>query len=58
LPRRLFGEGVARRLLGDLARALLINPPSGMAGGYWLGYLKSNYPTEYAHLRDIREGCR
>jgi DUF1680 family protein len=39
-------------------RNLLINQPSAMAGGYWLGYLKSKYPTEYAHLRDIREGCR
>lgn len=38
--------------------ALLINAPSGMAGGYWLGSLKNKYPTEYAHLRDIREGYR
>jgi hypothetical protein len=34
-------------------RALLINSPSGMAGGYWFGYLKRKYPIEYAYLRDI-----
>ena len=48
------------RYLTDIRylRTLLINQPSAMTGGYWLGYLKSKYPTEYAHLRDIREGCR
>lgn len=35
-------------------RALLIRAPSGMAGGYWLAHLKSRYPTEYAHLKDVR----
>ncbi len=37
-------------------RTLLINGPSGMVGGSRLGYLKSKYPIEYAHLRAIREG--
>jgi hypothetical protein len=35
-------------------RTLLINSPGGMAGGYWVGYLKRKYPIEYTHLRDIR----
>ena len=43
------------RYLTDIRklRALLVNPPSGMAGGHWLAHLKRRYPTEYAHLRDI-----
>ena len=49
-------EQEQERFLTDIRklRALVINSPSGMAGGYWLGYLKSKYPIEYAHLRDIR----
>ena len=45
------------RYLSDIRslRTLLINAPSGIAGSYWLGYLKSKYPIEYAHLRDIRD---
>jgi hypothetical protein len=48
------------RYLTDIRtlRALLINAPSGMAGGYWLAHLKRRYPAEYAHLSDIREGYR
>jgi hypothetical protein len=44
------------RYLSDIRklRALLINPPSGMAGGYWFAHLKRKYSIEYAHLRDIR----
>jgi hypothetical protein len=44
------------RYLTDIRklRTLLIKGPSGMAGGYWLAHLKSNYPREYAHLGDIR----
>jgi hypothetical protein len=50
-------EQEQERYLTDIRslRALLINAPSGMAGGYWLGYLKRKYPIEYAHLRDIRD---
>ena len=50
-------EQEQERYLTDIRslRALLINAPSGMAGGYWLGYLKSKYPIEYARLRDIRD---
>jgi len=53
-------EQEQQRYLTDIRklRALLIRAPSGMAGGYWLAHLKSKYPTECAHLRDIREGCR
>jgi hypothetical protein len=48
-------EQEQERYLTDIRklRALLVNPPSGMAGGYWLAHLKRRYPTEYAHLRDI-----
>jgi hypothetical protein len=48
------------RYLTDIRslRTLLIHAPSGMAGEYWLGYLKSKYPIEYAHLRDIGDWCR
>jgi hypothetical protein len=44
------------RYLTDIRslRTLLINAPTGMAGGYWLAHLKSKYPIEYVHLRDIR----
>jgi hypothetical protein len=44
------------RYLADIRklRAFLIKGPSGMAGGYWFAHLKSRYPAEYAHLRDIR----
>lgn len=44
------------RYLTDIRklRAFLINPPTVIAGGYWLAHLKRKYPTEYAHLRDIR----
>jgi hypothetical protein len=50
-------EREQERYLTDIRnlRTLLINAPSGMAGGYWLAYLKSKYPIEYAHLRDIRD---
>jgi hypothetical protein len=49
-------EQEQERYLTDIRnlRTLLVNGPSGMAGGYWLGYLKSKYPIEYAHLRDLR----
>ena len=49
-------EQEQERYLTDIRklRAFLIRGPSGMAGGYWFGYLKSKYPAEYAHLRDIR----
>jgi hypothetical protein len=45
------------RYLTDIRNlnTLVINGPSSMAGGYWLGYLKSKYPIEYAHLRDIKD---
>jgi hypothetical protein len=48
-------EQEQERYLTDIRklRALLVNPPGGMAGGYWLARLKRRYPTEYAHLRDI-----
>ena len=48
-------EQEQERYLTDIRklRALLINPPTGMAGGYWLAHLKRKYPVEYAHLRDI-----
>jgi hypothetical protein len=53
-------EQEQERYLTDIRslRTLLSNGPSGMAGGYWLGYLKSKYPIEYAHLRDIGDWCR
>jgi hypothetical protein len=49
-------ERERERYLTDIRklRALLIKGPSGMAAGYWFGYLKSKYPTEHAHLKDIR----
>jgi hypothetical protein len=49
-------EREQERYLTDIRklRAFLIRGPSGMAGGYWFGYLKSKYPAEHAHLRDIR----
>ncbi len=34
-------------------RNLIINGGRGPHGGYRLAYLRSKYPTEYAHLRDI-----
>ena len=45
------------RYLTDIRslRTLLINAPSGMAGGYRLGYLKRKYPMEDAHLRATRD---
>ena len=48
-------EQEQERYLTDIRklRAFLINPPTGMAGGYWLAHLKRKYPVEYAHLRDI-----
>jgi hypothetical protein len=51
---------VREKYLTDIRtlRTLLINQPSDMAGGYWLGYLKSKYPIEYAHLRNIRDWYR
>jgi hypothetical protein len=53
-------EQEQERYLTDIRklRAFLIKGPSGMAGGYWLAHLKRKYPTEYAHLRDIREWYR
>ena len=49
-------EQEQQRYLTDIRklRTFLIRGPSGMAGGYWFGYLKRKYPTEYAHLKDIR----
>jgi hypothetical protein len=49
-------EQQQERYLTDIRklRALLINPPTGMAGGYWLAHLKRKYLKAYAHLRDIR----
>ena len=49
-------EEEQERYLTDIRklRALLIKGPSGMAGGYWFAHLKRKYPTEYAHLGDIR----
>ena len=49
-------ERERERYLTDIRklRAFLVRGPSGMAGGYWLAHLKSKYPKEYAHLRDIR----
>ncbi len=49
-------EQEQERYLTDIRklRALLIKGPTGMAGGYWLGYVKSKYPIEYTYLRDIR----
>ncbi len=48
-------EQEQQRYLTDIRklRALLIRAPNGMAGGYWLAHLKSKYPVECAHLRDI-----
>jgi hypothetical protein len=39
-------EREQERYLTDIRklRAFLIKGPSGMAGGYWFGYLKSKYP--------------
>jgi hypothetical protein len=41
--------------LADLQalRNLLVNGVKGPYGGYRMAYLRSKYPTEYAHLRDI-----
>jgi hypothetical protein len=49
-------EQEQKRYLTDIRklRALLMKGPGGMAGGYWLAHLRRRYPTEYAHLRDIR----
>ena len=49
-------EQEQERYLTDIRklRALLVNPPTGMAGGYWLAHLRRKYPTEHAHLRNIR----
>jgi hypothetical protein len=43
------------RYLADLQalRNLIVNGARGLGGGYWLAYLRSKYPTEYAHLKDI-----
>jgi hypothetical protein len=48
-------EQERERYLTDVRklRALLVNPPTGIAGGYWLAHLRRKYPTEHAHLRDI-----
>ena len=50
-------EQEQERYLTDIRnlRTLLSNGPSGMAGGCWLGYLKSKYPIEYAHPREFRD---
>jgi len=49
-------EQEQQRYLTDIRslRTLLIHAPSGMAGGYRLAHLNSKYPTERAHLKDIR----
>jgi predicted phage gp36 major capsid-like protein len=44
------------RYLADMQalRSLMVNGGvRGLGGGYRLAYLRSKYPTEYAHLRDI-----
>jgi hypothetical protein len=43
------------KYLADLRalRNLMINGGRGTNRGYRLAYLRSKYPTEYAHLRDI-----
>jgi hypothetical protein len=48
------------RHLADLQalRNLTINGARGPYGGYRLAYLRSKYPTEYAHLRDIEISSR
>jgi hypothetical protein len=48
------------RYLADLQalRSLMINGSRGTNGGYRMAYLRSKYPTEYAHLRDIEISSR
>ena len=48
-------EQEQQRYLTDIRklRALLVNPPSSIAGEYRLAHLKRRYPVEHAHLRDI-----
>ena len=48
------------RYLADLQalRNLVVDGVRGLGGGYWLAYLRSKYPTEYAHLRDIEISSR
>lgn len=43
------------RYLADLQalRTLLVKGGRSLGEGSWLAYLRSKYPTEYAHLRDI-----
>jgi hypothetical protein len=42
----------------QVLRSLMVNGGRGPYGGYRLAYLKSRYPTEYAHLRDIKISSR
>ena len=53
-------EQERERYLTDIRklRALLIYGASQYPPAIPLGDLKSKYPTECAHLKDIREGCR
>lgn len=43
------------RCLAELQalRNLVVNGARSLGGGYRLAYLRSKYPTEYAHLRDL-----
>jgi hypothetical protein len=53
-------EQEQQRYLTDIRklRALLIYGASQYPPAIPLGDLKSKYPIECAHLKDIREGCR
>lgn len=48
------------RYLADLQalRNLMVNGGRSLGEGYRLAYLRSKYPTEYAHLRDIEISSR
>jgi hypothetical protein len=48
------------RYLADLQalRSLMVNGARGPNGGYWLAYLKSKYPADYAYLKDLQIGSR
>jgi hypothetical protein len=48
------------RYLAELQalRTLMVNGVRGLGGNYRLAYLRSKYPVEYAHLRDIEISSR